>query len=317
MKVQKYGWEYSARIEDKKFFFSVTPPDEDYQKPDRLYKFLSLNKYTIDGLLQNYVYATHPSQFNDIFDCHEGLIEFDDPKVVRDFLGGVFDKKTVDKYIQHDYNNSKLFVQRNFREILYRKIGVLSMTSNPNSILMWSYYTNHSGILVEYDIEKFPFKFHGPFPVNYQGNIAPASISEVGVPLAVLLQTNVKYNGWEHEDEWRLLIDSEKDMYSPNFEDLRKLGGEDRKFKYPESAIKSVALGNRFFLPEEIKVEDDDSLIIELKENLEQKTLVLDFLASNEINTLMVLRDGLMKIGYRPNQCSRLNYKMFKITPTN
>lgn len=65
-------------------------------------------------------------------------------------------------------------------------------------------------------------------------------------------------------------------MVSPSFENLRQLGGHDRKFQYPISAILSVSLGNKFFIPEELN-ETETVLEIDLKQNFEQKSLLLDF----------------------------------------
>lgn len=300
-KINKYGWTYQTNGDKDNITFDIIP-DKNIDKPTFLYKLYSLSDYSLDGLLNQYIYATHPQQFNDIFDCHEELIEFDDKDAVRHFIktyaSDFFPGDKLEDNIQNDFSKLSIFVKRNFREMVYQQFGIFSMTSNPYNLLMWSYYNNHQGFFVEYDITKFPFKFHGPFPVNYQEDFGPISVNECGVPLAVLLQTNIKYNGWEHESEWRLLIESQERMFSPSFESLRKLGGHDRKFKYPIEAIKTVGFGNRFFPPEELKIINDKIINITLKSDISRKQNILDFLILNNIRTCFAQRDGLIKISY-------------------
>lgn len=301
-KIDKYGWTYIAHVDEgKDIKYEVITPEK-VDSPRCFHKLYSLSKNGVDSLVNQYVYATHPHQFNDLFDCHEDLIEFDDEEAVRFFCNEYakefFPDDKLERAIKEDFKNLSVFVKRNFKELIYGNFGVFSVTSNPYSILMWSYYTNHRGFMIEYDVNKFRFKYHGPFPLNYQENIEPISVKECGVPLAVLLQANLKYKGWEHENEWRLIIQSKDRMVIPSFEKLKKLGGHDRKFKYPIDAIKLVGFGNRFFAPEELNIIDDKILHVTIKDDIELKVQILDFLTANKISTCFAEREGLMKIIY-------------------
>jgi hypothetical protein len=129
----------------------------------------------------------------------------------------------------------------------------------------------------------------------------------------MLVQTNLKYKGWEHEKEWRLLIESDNDelMYAPSFEGLRQLGGHNRKFKYPLNAIKKVGFGNRFFLPEELHIINDQTLNVNLRiddvnKTHEKKIQILDFLIKNNIDSYFAQRDGLIKISFRPIKIEKI-----------
>lgn len=301
--INKYGWTYKAKGDEENLEFEIITPDK-IESPNLFQKLFSLSDNSVDSLLNQYIYATHPSQFNDIFDCYEKLLDFDDEAFVKDFLSEFakerFTEEQIDYEIANNFKNMSTFSQRNFKEIIYGHFGVFSMTSNPYSLLMWSYYTNHQGYFIEYDISKFPFKFHGPFPLNYQENIEPISIKECGLRLGMLLQSNLKYKGWEHESEWRLIIESDEPMVRHSFQVLKDLGGHDRKFKYPIEAIKTVGFGNRFFTPEELVVDpkNGEILHVSLKVDIEKKSKVLDFLIANNINTCFAQRDGLIKIVY-------------------
>lgn len=290
-------------------------PNKSIDKPQILYKLYGLNEYSIDSLINKYVYATHPSQLNDIFDCNEELLDFDDVESVRIFLKDSMSDEELNLLIKQNFDDLKIFTQRHFREKIYRKWGVFSMTGNPNNILMWSYYGNNKGYCIEFDINKFPFKFYGPFPINYQPKLDALSIKKIGVQIGTIAQCNLKDEIWKHENEWRLMIvaTNGQDMFSPNFEMLKKFGGHDRKFQYPLTAIKSIALGNRFFDPEEIRKINDMKLEINLKSNIEQKSKILNFLSTNNIKTHIGLRKGFTEIIFRTSTIETINKNKYKI----
>ncbi len=283
-------------------------------KPNILYKLYSLNQNSFDALMNGYIYATHPCQFNDVFDCHDELIIFDDVDYIKEFLTSYsdFSVEEIKRMISGNLEETKTFVRRNFKEGVYRTIGVYSMTGNPNDILMWSYYTNHQGFCVEFDVTKFPFKFFGPFPINYQDEIEKISLKDAGKDISILYQTNVKYKAWQHENEWRLLIVSKEAMYCPSFKKLRALGGHDRKFYYPIEAIKSITLGNTFFVPEELNPIDNKQIEINLEVNFEQKSLILEYLSENKIQTNLVRRnENLYSLLFTPGYVQKVNYKKY------
>lgn len=283
--IEKYGWKYQSYKKNGKIRFDVLPPEELIPN-DTLFRYYSSSQYSIDSVVNNYLYASHPDQFNDIYDCHEELFDFDDEDAVIHFLSGGEEESTkkLKIAIAADRQNVIQSAQRNFRQIIYRKLGIVCMTSNPNNILMWSYYTNHRGFLVEYAYKEFPFDYHGPFPVNYQAELEKLSLKEVPMPLCVLFQSNVKHKGWEHESEWRILIENpEGEMSSPElFSELLDLGGRERKFTYPSAAIKSIVLGHYFIEPKELTILDDKVFEIKILKNNDRVKL-LDYIDANSI----------------------------------
>ena len=42
--------------------------------PRSLYKYFSLNNFSIDNLQNDYIYLSNPKDFNDPFDCNRNLI---------------------------------------------------------------------------------------------------------------------------------------------------------------------------------------------------------------------------------------------------
>lgn len=315
MEFDHYGWKYIFNESDRITPFTIIPKDN-YPIPETLSKFYAMNDFSIDALLNGYVYASHPSEFNDLYDCHEQLIEYDDDGMIYNFLHRTVPPDELGQLFLEKKPELRRDVQKLFRDIMYRKFGVFSMTSDPNNIMMWSYYTKHEGFLLEFDYKAFPFTFYGAFPINYQEEIQPIKISEcAGSPgIPVLYQTNIKHKGWEHESEWRLLISAEKDvMSSPEPRQFASMGGKERKFQYPITVIKSIALGNRFLNPSEKTATNQYILDIDLKYNIEKKSLLLDFISHNQIETLIAIKnDNLSSLNFTSGKVQRIDYKRFR-----
>ncbi len=310
MEKEIYNWKY---IFNENGFEII--PSEPVAKPKILYKLYGISEYSIDSLINQYVYATHPYQFNDIFDCNEELLNFDDEELIYGYLSKVIPKKELERLLTTHKSDLPKFFQRIFHATIYRKWGVYSMTGNPNNVLMWSYYGDNKGFCIEFDISAFPFKYYGPFTINYQPNLEPLSIKQIGTYIGVLAQCNLKHDIWDREEEWRLMIEAPdgEDMISPTFKVLKDLGGHDRKFTYPLSAIKSIALGNRFLDPDEIREINNNVLEIDIQENAESKSRIIDFIAKNKILTYVGLRVGLTNIEFRKSSIERIGVNNYKV----
>ena len=194
MEIIRYEWKYIFDEANKKNPFTIIPK-ELYEAPETLSKFYALTDHSLEALLDGYVYATHPAEFNDLFDCNEKLIEYDDDQMITAFLNPALPREEIKQLLREKRAELHNDIQLMFRDIIYRKWGVCSMTSNGNNLLMWSYYTKNEGFLIEFDYKTFPFKFHGPFPVNYQNKIIPVTVSEcggLGIPL--LYQATIKHD---------------------------------------------------------------------------------------------------------------------------
>lgn len=322
--------EFNLETETNKVVYSFEKQGEQLsfniinnKKPDihpTLFKYYALNENSIDALLNNYVYASHPNEINDVFDTFFNLIQFDNENWNYAFLTKILGypiKKA------EEYKKDKNYIAKNFREQLYQQIGVLSLTTKDSDLLMWSYYTNHKGFCIEFDYNKFPFKTHGPFPINYQDKVKPISFTEKlysSEMLATLVQSNIKYEKWEHEDEWRILIESPCPMISPFYKT-----GHNRKFRYPISAIKSIALGFRFFdfnnqIDELITISNLEQNII-IKKNEKEKSLILDFIEEHNIPIKLVYEnlnnENVFQIAYIICSLKKLNANTYQFLANN
>lgn len=132
-----------------------------------------------------------------MFDTFFNIIKFDNPGINYSFLT---EKMNNSSQKAKEKLNDQNHIAKNFREKIYRKIGIVSLTSDDDNLLMWSYYTNHKGFCIEFDYSKFDFKFHGPFPINYIKSLSPLSLKEKlnnSLQLAMLAQSNIKYKRLE------------------------------------------------------------------------------------------------------------------------
>lgn len=271
---------------DGKHQFLVDGKNGSEQQGHSFYKYYSLENYNVDALTQLYVYATHPCQLNDPLDCAEELIRFDCIECARIFWDYLY--PSVISLCRNNEEAIMQFTQRAYKTYLYTKWGVLSLSKKWDDMSIWSAYCNHRGFCLELDIFGFPFKTTGPFHVNYHESLTPISIKENTLHRATIYQTNVKLKCWEHEDEWRLLIESPFGLEMEPFGEWstaikrEQPDYHNRKFKYPISCLKSVTLGEKFFNGMHEVISNHEIEII-ATEDLQNK--VLSFLALSRVPT--------------------------------
>lgn len=226
-------------------------PEGVISPPSTFFKYYALTEYNVEALTNLYVYAAHPKQFNDPFDCNEKLITFDTWNDVQCLWGDLFEKcKKTHSTLESACEESA----QAYWNILYKKLGLLSLVPRCDNYQMWALYAQNNGFCLELDINKFLFLHHGPFPMNYTETIPePVHIGDVGGHIAMLIQTNVKNDWWKYEDEWRLYIPNpigfDLKCYGSEYEMNKYNCGDehDRKFRYPVDALKRVILGPKFF----------------------------------------------------------------------
>lgn len=247
-----YNWEYG--YDNMRYEFIIVP-NKKIEKPKTLFKYYPLSENSIDAVTHNYLYATHPNQLNDIYDCAADMIVYDNVEMNRKELAA------LDLINQQQSEDQLLYdkqvisgVRRGLWQSMYSKIGIVSFTSNNNNLLMWSQYAKNCGFCVEFNYHTFPFKYYGPFPINYQSQIKELRLSEIPFEIAVAVQFSVKNKCWEHEEEWRIIPVVTDGVDMQVFGDgLDSMGGGERKFRFPKTSIVQIGLGPTFFLKEELQ----------------------------------------------------------------
>lgn len=172
--------------------------------PKYLYKFFSLNDFSIDSLENDYIYLSNPKDFNDPFDCNRNLIA-EKQKELRNW-----------EYVERLNDISD--------------IGIACFSENGMEPLLWSHYANsYRGFCLKFNVESL---------INTQNDFvklkrviysqAPKVISQ-DHPFSSYYQYLLKLSNWKYEQEWRLLFQN------PN--------KADNKFFFDKSCIEEISVG--------------------------------------------------------------------------
>jgi hypothetical protein len=289
------GKEYTWKMAGNKVKFLIDEKDGSEIRNESFYKYYALSKNSVDALTHLYLYATHPCQLNDPLDCADNLIDFDDIESARAVLGDLYTE--VAEMYNNDENAILEFTKVGFRTYYYMKMGIFCLSNNCINISMWSSYTEHKGFCVEFDVNSFPYDFWGPFELNYQKELESVSVNRASLPLAALIQTNIKLDCWQHEHEYRLLIQCPEGYYMEPYGYKSELFKSriadisDRKLKYPLRCIKSVCLGMKFFNGIHAVMTDFENEYVAFNED---QNKILSFLALTKIPTYVLENKGLM-----------------------
>jgi hypothetical protein len=195
--------------------------------PSQLYRYSSLSGKRLDwirGLIvDSNLFFARPSTFNDPFDCRVPL-SHDASRLKKEQHWRQVARR---QYPNMQGQERKNFVERAVRLLKTAegrgqfdkqasksldKNGIVCLTKNPVSLLLWSYYADgHTGVAVRFNTSAKNFgwasrrllpievKYQTPFPyVNFYDS---GSIPKFTVPLL-----GTKAAAWEHEEEWRLVM---------------------------------------------------------------------------------------------------------------
>jgi hypothetical protein len=212
-----------------------------------LYKYVSTD--VLKRILNGSIRLTQPGAFNDPFEMLPEL------HIPDDFVCGdinlCFDilsprRQGTDQELNDmpperfdDVNSRKI------RAVLNQSIGILCLSKNPSSLLMWSHYADqYAGAVVEFDDEHAFFQ--GQIDVEYAQYRPKQHINAyIGegqvIPISELC---VKPKEWEYESEVRIIR---------NLADCKKIS-DDAIFPVyvldlPQECIKSVTIGERTPIP--------------------------------------------------------------------
>ena len=225
-------------------------------------------------------------KFDDLMYILEGRIRFTQPGAFNDPFEMVPELYVPEKYGTQDFDiniqfsstaprreprigdldvdfESDYCSDRNSRRILAKlnqAIGILCLSRNDSSLLMWSHYADsYSGAVIE--VEESHEFFAGYFAVEYRQNRPKKDIgsylaSDEPIPIAELC---VKSKEWEYEAEVRVVR---------NLADCRCIRKDVANrypiyvMDFPADCIKSVTLGERMSIPHQRevweKVKDTD-----------------------------------------------------------
>jgi len=194
---------------------------------DIVYKYSDFNTGLNKILLEQSLKFSNPSEYNDPFDCHEGLIKIE------------HNKELVRKVLHTSELNSTFKISRKekrklekdiFKKELYLPIirdkrndyKLSCFSANKDEVLMWSHYADmHRGICIGFN---FPHKYDEKFilcPVKYINEIVPHDGTADIIRTILYLQTT-KSIRWKYEDEIRAITISTDKLNSNEFRNFDK-----------------------------------------------------------------------------------------------
>ena len=184
----------------------------------RLYKFrsfddLSLSEsecFTNKIILNSSLYFSEIKNFNDPYDCRLSFQQEYTLSERAEYFTQLADENTcnftLEQYLEKYPDNQSFIDLRNtITKKLINKLGVLSLSTNPNNILMWSHYSNnHTGLVFQFTFKKSSKCFLRPFVVDYEDKYDLLSYtSDFKTEVLKLMLT--KHTGWKYETEVRII----------------------------------------------------------------------------------------------------------------
>jgi hypothetical protein len=195
--------------------------------PPILYKYRNYSDRSIQMLIDNQLYFSLPNYFNDPFDCIGQEFMLDDfredfAKYLASSSFKVRQSLLKEEQIQifRESINQEQGSKERKNEIEdalneYKKtLGVLSLASRCDSILMWSHYADcHKGFCIGFkdhlglrknSLRKVVYKKarNKKFPLNcFKNNLSEDEFGEKFTQEYLL----TKYIDWKYEDEWRII----------------------------------------------------------------------------------------------------------------
>lgn len=175
-----------------------------HPKTTSLFKYRTINPDTREALRNQKIWVASPNSFDDPFDTNtDNYVDELSPETIETFARrGIPQIRNINPSTLHT-----LFVKQ------AKKFGILCLTENCESILMWSHYANgHRGLCLEF--ERTPDNLLGDHdrtgPVSY-ARLCPvldnkyqfdeSNLGQFGLELERLMF--VKAKGWRYEREWR------------------------------------------------------------------------------------------------------------------
>ena len=149
--------------------------------PKYLYKYFSLNDFSLDSLENDYIFLSNPKDFNDPFDCNRNLIT-EKRKELKNW-----------QYVERLNDISD--------------VGISCFSENGMEPLLWGHYADsYHGFCLKFNVESL---------INGQNDsvklkrviysLDPEAISQKH-PFSDYYQYLLKLNNWQYEQEWRLLV---------------------------------------------------------------------------------------------------------------
>lgn len=203
----------------------------DNQLPQFVYRMRPVNRFLFDTLINNEMWYSNPSDFNDPFDCDINMTFSNSPHssiqhYFDTYLKKQFTAKELEGINQTTISNFDFETLLNkIAKRVAQKKGIACFMSNCDNLLMWAHYADsHKGICLKFDILEDLHFFSPAKKVNYTKDYPNYNYLKDKDDF-VNHMFFTKSEEWSYEGEVRVLKDK-KDNYT-----------------FRESALKEVIFG--------------------------------------------------------------------------
>lgn len=243
-----------------------------------IYKYISIDDKIIDSIFQsNMIKYSEILKLNDPFDLQPFILgAYEDKEEdikwknnwIEKFITNDISKnkeKELDDFFQYYHDNSdksvsleiflkspmNYIIKDTYKKMNLSRLGLLSLSSKKNDLLMWSHYANsHQGIVIGFNKNHEYFKQNKSFK-DYEGLLKIVKY-QYKKPKVYLMEDReflfTKSNHWKYEKEYRMI---------KKLENLIKIG-DIYVDKFPKDLISSVIFGLK--ISEEYKQKILDTL---------------------------------------------------------
>ena len=280
--------------EDKEIFSIIE--NSNIEVPNKFTKYCSLTDYSVESLINNYIYASHPYELNDPLDCYSNLIDTKN-HTEQDIV--FFEERLKIKINRSELSKTPEKLIDILFLLLFEKSGIISLTDAKNeNPSLWANYSNkHSGFSVTYNKESLNGTAIGPFRVDYLETFKKLSFDKEKIQALTLLISTVKSHFWSNEKEWRFIGIGKDQMYIPHLhvgvEKEKKQ--QNRKLYLPKDSIIEVKLGFYFFdnYTENKYKNNINEVVVDLNKepNKDLKIKLINFVHSKGIPLSIVMLD--------------------------
>lgn len=207
-----------------------------------LYKYTAFSEHTESLISKPELWFSRPSKLNDPFELRPWYeFKYELHQLVEGFArqlrhvnplmtetASVAEATGI--VLQGRHRDPKMWIElrKDLAERLDQEIGLLCLSSRPDSILMWSHYgRDHTGVCLGFEWSSYTPFFGRAQKVKYQQALPVIDVFNASADSQVDSVFLTKYRDWRYEREWRI-IDHECG------EGLRP---------YPSNLLKTVTFG--------------------------------------------------------------------------
>lgn len=212
---------------------------------DVLYKYRPLNQYSEEFFTKKLIYFPSPAEFNDPYDCKVVFPALKNSKDIIRFFSRHFDEAESFAKRAIFLNGMKAAInnRKNREEMIEPFIrpvkavldswGVFCLCERCNDLLMWSHYSDgHRGYCLEFD-KNILNSLGVCRKVDYRKTYPIVSDFRDSTRTVGHLCTFSKYEQWEYEQEWRVVVDPKDNLKSPG----------SRHYEIPEELLTGIIFG--------------------------------------------------------------------------